>query len=386
MRDKRLYILLFAGILRMGVCGFKYYPLLDDYIQLVVYPLRDNPFFELELFRQRPIAALFDIYVWSRSLNLSFFIITVMHSLSGYFLILVFNRCGIKADLLFGVIFLLCPLNTEATYWLSASGRIVTSVFLASLSAMLLLKKKGYWLLFFVPSLLFYEQTAVFSFLLILMVVLSTKAWERLCSVVSVGLLYCAYYLTFSTGGAFGGRAELGFNVAAVKTFFYMLTLWGGITPTVAALVSPLFIYDNGCPSFKGFLWGVLYFVFGMSVFVILKNPTVSLRCLFVPLIGVALMADSITPRLIRKPIAVLLSVVFICGSVTDIKNYRQNYFYDQRIIDKAVSGDIVFTERNIITGKDFGQFIQSAGSSQWALTGAVRARLKNPYFVLRSH
>ena len=156
-RYKNQIIVFVAGLLRMGIFGYQYYPLLDDYIQLDVYPQMKNAYFSLELYRQRPLASLFDIFLWSENLNLSFFIITFMHCAAACLLICVFNKCGFKTGLLFAVVFVLCPLNTEATYWISASGRIVTSVFFASLSAYFLCKgSMPFYYMFFVMSLLFY--------------------------------------------------------------------------------------------------------------------------------------------------------------------------------------------------------------------------------------
>ena len=134
----------------MGVFGYQYYPLLDDYIQLEVYPKMHNAYFTLELYRQRPLAGLFDIFVWSKSLNVSFFVIMLMHCASACLLLYVFNKCGFNTGLLFAVVYVLCPLNTEATYWISASGRIVTSVFFASVGAYFLCKERtAFYYVFF---------------------------------------------------------------------------------------------------------------------------------------------------------------------------------------------------------------------------------------------
>ena len=57
----------------MSVFGFYYYPLLDDYIQLDCYPNMPGIYVKLGLWRQRPLAAIFDIYVWSINKNASFF-------------------------------------------------------------------------------------------------------------------------------------------------------------------------------------------------------------------------------------------------------------------------------------------------------------------------
>jgi len=378
----------------MSVFGYRYYPLLDDYIQLDVYPQTPDIYFTLQLYRQRPLAALFDMFIWSKSLNLSFLIITLMHCASACLLIYIFNKCGFKTGLLFAAVFVLCPLNTESTYWISASGRIVTSVFFATLAAYCLCKESmPFYYVFFVVSLLFYEQTALFSFFLSLTVIICLKKHDVLYRLFFIGCLYVAYYLTFATGGVFGERGTFGFTPEVFKTFLHMLTLWGEIKYTgagfivLAVIISLFFCCDSGEPSAKGFLCGLIYTFFGIFMFMFFESPTVGLRNLFVPLIGIALMADSIFSKRWRKLITPILALFFMLSSATDLTYYRENYYYDQQIIS-AVAQEITdkksytvsgLNERNITTGKDFAQFIQGVGSSDWALTGAVRAYLDLP-------
>ncbi len=378
----------------MSLFGYRYFPLLDDYIQLNTYPKTPEVYFTLELYRQRPLATLFDIFIWSRSLNLSFFIITLMHCGAACLLTNVFNKCGFKTGLLFAVIFVLCPLNTEATYWISASGRIVTAVFFAALAAYILCRGNMiFYYIFFIASLLFYEQAAVFSFLLSLTVILSFKKYNVLYRLFFIGCLYAAYYLTFATGGVFGGRGTFGITPEVFKTFLHMLTLWGQIKKTDAVFfvlsifVSLLFMRKAGGSSAKGFMWGMIYTFAGIFMFMFFKSPTIGMRNLFVPLTGIALMADSIFAAKWKKLITPIIACVFILSSATDLLHYRENYYHDQQIIStvaQEISDEKSYNvsglrERNVATGKDFAQFVLGVGSSDWALTGAVRAYLNLP-------
>lgn len=399
MKDKRLYIILLCGIVRMGIYGFSYYPLLDDYIQFGVYPNIPNAYIKLQLYRQRPLAGLFDIYVWSKNPDLSFFIITVLHCVSAYLLILVFNGCGIKAGLLFACCFVLCPLNTEASYWLSASVRIVFPVFIASLAAYFLSKEKyAPFYILFVVSILFYEQCAVFSFLLCGMTAISQKREHVLYPVFFIGCLIFSYYLWFAGGGLFGGRMSFGFSPESIKTFFKMLGLWnglyvkGGFYLAAVILCCALLCTDSGGVSTKGVMWGAVFTACGVIPFLFLENPTIGFRSLFIPLIGLSLIADSVSGVKLRKLLTPVIAAVFILSSAYDLKEYRENYFADQKIIkytaENVPAGGTVYglPEYNVHSKKEFAQFIQGAASSDWAITGAVRLYKKEynmPYYRL---
>ena len=47
VKDKKLWLILSAAIVRMGFSGFRYYPLLDDYIQYGIYPFVKKPFSQI---------------------------------------------------------------------------------------------------------------------------------------------------------------------------------------------------------------------------------------------------------------------------------------------------------------------------------------------------
>lgn len=383
MKDKRLFTIILCGLLRMSVFGFYYYPLLDDYIQLDCYPNMPGIYVKLGLWRQRPLAAIFDIYVWSINKNASFFAITLMHCLSAYFLIKIFEACGMKPGLLFAVCYMLCPLNIEASYWISASGRIIVPVFLASCAVLCMLKNKMLpFYLLFVISLLFYEQCAVFSFMLAASAALCTKRGKLLYPLFLTGCLYVSYYLAFAGGGSFGERMSFGFTPQCIKTFSKMLTLWNWLEIPGAAffaavlLCSALCLTDSGKPSAKGVIIGVIYAIGGILPFIFLKNPTIGFRSLFIPLIGLSLAFDSIFGQRIRRILTPVLTAVFILSSAADLNAYRINYYADMKIIKSTAAGASAerLPPRNIRTRKDFAQFILGAGFSDWALTGAVRA------------
>ena len=121
---------------------------------------------------------------------------------------------------------MLCPLNIEASYWISASGRIIVPVFLASCAVLCMLKTNAPFYLLFCNILLFYEQCAVFSFMLAASAALLYQTREIALSAVSDRLFIRFVLLAFAGGGSFGERMSFGFTPQCIKTFSKMLTLW----------------------------------------------------------------------------------------------------------------------------------------------------------------
>ncbi len=132
IKDKRLFAIAFAAFVRMGCFGFKYYPQLDDYIQYGRYPYAEKPFsqifIKIGLYAARPLAGLGDIYLWGRlwrNMGFAFFIITLLHILSAYIFVVTSDKLNKPVGVIFIVFYLLCPVNIEGSYWISASSRIV---------------------------------------------------------------------------------------------------------------------------------------------------------------------------------------------------------------------------------------------------------------------
>ena len=92
IRDKRFWVTTAAVAVKMGYFGFKYYPLLDDYIQYGIYPFAEHPFknifLYIGLYAYRPIAGLADIYLWGRFWGVMglLFLLLALHGIAHIFL------------------------------------------------------------------------------------------------------------------------------------------------------------------------------------------------------------------------------------------------------------------------------------------------------------
>ena len=138
LTDKRLWVIVAAAIVRMGFFGFKYFPLLDDYIQYGLYPIAQNPFINIYLkignYASRPLAGIFDIYIWGKfwgNMGVALFILTLLHALSAYLFILSAEKLKVTLGVCFAVIFSpLCSSGVQRTTYV---GHVLCRVWLPSL-------------------------------------------------------------------------------------------------------------------------------------------------------------------------------------------------------------------------------------------------------------
>ena len=260
--DYRLFAVFFVlCFLRYTLFGFRYYPILDDFIQYDGYRMYNDlkyVYFGIGTISTRPFASLLDPLFWgAMSKTASLILITLMH----FFSCVLFYKTAREFDVylspVFGVIYLFLPLNCESIFWLSASTRVVTGLFFSSLGLYLLAKyiktEKltdvfGFWL-FTLISCGFYEASLAFSSSasLLLMIISRKRLKHKWVFTVPFinGAVLLGVYSALSGIGAMGSRA-VGFSLSKLFTleklseFFVQLvkTLYNGtIVLTKNALV-----------------------------------------------------------------------------------------------------------------------------------------------------
>lgn len=199
-------------IFKFSFFGFEYFPYLDDYVQYGLYPSLPNLWSEVLLggagiMFSRPFAIFFDTFVWSNfwdSLWIAMLIIAVLGGITGVLFRRFFERMGIAVSPLFIILFLFTPLNFEGTFWISASSRVVVSMFFAAVSLHALLNycggKQRDIIIFGVLNLIsygFYEQTIVLTFCLVCFVIVSRKKWRAFLPALVNLALILTYYILF---------------------------------------------------------------------------------------------------------------------------------------------------------------------------------------------
>ncbi len=408
-----------ALTVKVYLFGFLYFPMLDDYIQYDVYQMFPPAY----IFKQagtiytRPLAALFDIYIWGPlwpHLNIALAILTCLHFLSGLLLYDGFRRLHQPVGSLFFVIYFLFPLHFEGVYWVSAATRVVCGMLFAALSfwcVTLYLNRQSNWMLilFGVFGLFacgFYEQAAITAALLAVYAAAVSHKWKLLWIPAAYLAVTAVYYFAFSHSGNLSGRVSPGLSLIAiaqeavrvVKIFtvgtFQMIKngvvkgvhLYANM-PVMAAITLVLSaLLAWGLPHSKAraprrFLFGLLFAALPLAPFFLLKNSYTALRNTFFSCIGIALIFDML-PR--KKVVCFVTALIFMAVSACELDQYRQVYETDRVICQRIVQSGLIEPHKSyyLIGAKpcyveanwSHAEHLKNVTSSDWALTGAVRS------------
>lgn len=394
--------------LKYAYTGFMYYPVLDDHIQYGVYKLYSPSyvFFSVGSISTRPAAAVLDYFLWSRlPLFVSVIIIYWLHFLSAVFIYKTLDYCEIKPSGWFFAIYLLLPTAGEGAFWLSAATRIICGMFFSGLAAWVLARdKKPFAVFLSLLSFAFYEQVAVFSFLLSAMVYIKNKKFP-LALIINGGVL-AAWYFAMQNVGSFDLRFDN--SLSSLDVFRNITKIYGAPAAGLFAngfsrgvllcMKKPLFFAGvliagylagksapGGTRSNLLILAGFILFLLPHLPFFISGGQWVSLRAGFVPAAGLAVMAGRIPPKKLQG--AVL--IVFLIINTAECRDYYMAGKEDQKIIEElaAREGEVFVVPRRPEASYHYHEHIESITASDWALQGAMHNKKKRPapnYKVLR--
>ena len=388
-----VFALIFALVLlRFCYYGFTYYPQLDDYIQLhnqSAYYSAKAVILDMGLLSSRPLASVMDYFFWSNFwpfLMAAVALISAMYAASACLFRRVWGEY-FGTGYLFLVVYALLPLGMEGTYWISASNRVVPSLFFVAL-AMYLFQKwcrtgKVLWLpLYFVTQLIsfcFYEQGLVLSVTGVLLVGIieffrgnRSRSLFSLLTFVNAGV-YFAFTGYFSTStGQLGSRLRLTlpwqegwdkvFLSAAGQTGESFLiggykTLVDGFRRglaciaedfsllwvlVLAALCAALFLFarrftaerpagEAALPGRWALLVGFLMALAPVTLFFVLSSPSVALRNTVFSFCGIALFLDAAWSMLLtRCPARGLITgaVCAVCAAVFSVAAVSELHDY----------------------------------------------------------
>ncbi len=353
----------------------------------------------------------------------------------------VLERTGIFVTPFLYAIVLLIPLGFEGTYWISASSRICVGLLFTGLAASLLLKiitqnKNILFIPYAVLTLLsfsFYESVMVFSaflqFIVIIGFVKNTKGRiAYLITPVMLGILMLVYYKLAQNIGAMGSRTSA-FNLSTVipniKELFVQfieIIVGGGIKTTLGgakeglylAIYSPIpaiaIIVVSACCGYFGakapLMAKAKYCIpigLGFTFLPLVPNlltDTVWLtyRSIVPSLFGLVIISASILGILLKnsrvRGIVIFVMVfIFMLGNLSELNTYKNVYEKDDVLVseiarqldDDVLSGNketiVVFSEaflKPVPQVSYYKDHVKSVCDSDWALTGAVRAKTRN--------
>lgn len=380
-------------ILKNAYYQYTYYPVMDDWIQYGNYSMFDNPFqiiLATKMYMVRPLAGISDIYIiaafWER-LNGVFFVITCMHALSAYFFVRVLSYQKIKTGYFFLIIYALLPMGTEATYWISASSRLVVSMFWLSLALFFLCRylfetqgKKTLLGFFFFQllSLAYYEPVVVLGLvwtLWILIPHLQKRSGKWLAGITTFNYyLIAVYYQSFREELGQNARASIEFQTGldvyqetyqsildlwrSADIYFYMKALRRGTEilwddrallygVCIVLIMYGVFrasksdrIERKASAQFKKLLLGLILFTAPFAVFFLIQFTWISYRNAFTSFVGLALVLESIMDMLtlnlwsrrLRDVSLACLTGGFLVMNVSELFDYKQTSIIDQTI------------------------------------------------------
>lgn len=418
-----------VSVLKISFFGFAYTPYLDDYVQYMYYPFFINPFKNI-LFGgpktafSRPLAAICDIYFTAPlfshpSLALVFY--TLLYTASGILFFWSIKNLTKTAPHIFLIIYLLMPTFVEGTYWISAASRISFGMFFSALSLLKMQKKHfGRFCLCFLCSLCFYEQTAVLSLCLVVMLFFYSprKYAKYFASAAVIAFALIMYYFVLGTKGDNAERIRLSLSLAknikttaaslvclltAVQKPLYTTGFLKGLFLVLeehrifsfsllcfTSLIIFLCLKKESSTKFsrKRLLCAFILFFAPLAPFFVLKNSALNFRNLVPSALGFALAAEEFLKLLPKtKPVfcAVLCFYLTVC-SISEIYDYNQTAAHDEKIIyytanQKNVNNVFYFQKvKNDypFQTSPYNDHIISVTGSDWGLTGTVRAVLKN--------
>ncbi len=167
-------------------------------IKYGVYHLRNDDIkndviLKYKAYNVRPLAFIFDAYLFSwfwDNMYALLVTIIILHTLNLYLTYKICEIIGINLSGFCLCIFALCPILVQAIYWISASTRIVFSLFLCLSSIYLLLKsfdeennskKLGFFFSAILLNLIcvgFYEQVIALNLFLFAFVMICLKKYK----------------------------------------------------------------------------------------------------------------------------------------------------------------------------------------------------------------
>lgn len=397
---------------------YPYKPFLDDHIQYNVYSLHPEPlktvFIEAGTFTTRPAANFLDIALYSYFGDILYipYVVFVLLYLA-FVLILrrVLSDIDIKTGSIFMVIALLCPVNIEGTVWVSAATRIVAGMFFSVASGWMLigsitaLKKICFWITNLI-SCMFYEQTIVFMYLLIVLISYRKKlVFPAVVAALNVLLTAC-FYFAFRNYGVFSHRLsslsfpDIGYFFngllsccrSLVFVFVQNKILYALPVGVVVAVYASKNISASGYNRDK-MLLGILIASLCFVPVMITGEYNIPFRYLAVPLIGIALVTDCVKSVRLSKALCIILISVFVSASFAEFNNLDKSTQTDKLLINEI--GEIASLNRGKTiaihgaksyytdTPSNHAEHIMAVTSSDWAITGAMRAWLENPYFPM---
>lgn len=414
--DKKFFILLGAIIiLQFSFFGLKYFNILDDNNQLGVFHLRSDNIYEniivkYKSYNVRPLAFFTDAYVFSwfwDNLYALLILMILMHVCNLFFIYKICEKIDIKLNSYCLILFALAPILTEALYWISASTRIVVSLFLSFASIYILLKSfeeqnKTKKIIYIIASTIlnmlcvgYYEQTIALNLFLFAFVLICLKKYKYLVIPAASTTWIGAWYLYFMMNGEMQARGAISLSAIFTNTldsikevfvniknmyFLFEYSVTQGKEIIMNSYVSILllaiigififFIYKNnwGKSENRGILkkviLGLIIFVVPFLPFIVLKDSFIAMRNMYLSVLGLMILIEVVVDSLlniikndkakniIKTCLTGIAIILFVISNLDGINDYRKVNVIDDKVVGQIISevGEEAFESKKTIS------------------------------------
>ncbi len=435
-----LYALLFICVIfKVSSCGFEYYPTMDDNNQYGIYHLRSDNIYKnviqhYKLYGVRPLAFYTDAYIFSKFWDNMYILLVVLTTL--YFATgIIFENIMQKLEINFGffglLIFMLAPFLMQATYWISASSRIVLSLFFCILSVRLFIyyeENKKYigkgvkFLIILITIILnilctgYYEQTIIFNLIFFAYVAYKYKSKKFIfLPIASTVLIGIHYYIsikqnTMQERGAVDIAGVYSQSIEILRVIFERFIVKQGkeiiegtkneiknipicLISSWLSIVIAFFARRDATKHnrfFKSMLFGIVVFFVPLTPFLFLKKAYIDIRNFYISYLGFSVILSTMCytflkkRRFISQVIVMIFTFIFLICNCYEITNYKKIYDFDEFVakqIIKNVSSDsfeklstlFLDYDDEILDFKNGSEMCRTILEEDWAVMGKIQ-------------
>ncbi len=398
------FVLLFVILIfQFSFLGFKYYTVLDDNNQIGCYNLRNENIYEnvisnYKSYNVRPLAFFTDAYIFQlfwNNLYILLFLIIAMHALNMFFLYKIADKIKIKLNAFSIILFAFCPVIFDGLYWISASTRIVFSLFLCLASIYLLtlsFDKEEKWKkwLYMVSAIIlnlacvgYYEQTVALNLFLFTFVLICLKKYKYISIPIISTIWIGIWYVYFMLRGDMQERGTLNLSgilsslIVSFKSFksniLYIMKNFAsyfsdGANIIFMSIISVLFVVlvgfflyyicrknallseENGKARIRKAILGIIMFVSPNLQFAVIKDNYMALRTMYMPMLGVIILIEVIVDLVLQlikqEKIRNVVKFVFvgivcmssIIANIGLLNNYKRVNDVDTMVIGEVIN------------------------------------------------
>lgn len=357
--------------------------------------LYENVIMQYKSYNVRPLAFFTDVYIFSwfwDNMYALLLIMLIMHVANLFFIYKICEKIDIKLNAFCMILFAFAPILIEALYWISASTRIVFSLFLCLVSIYLLLqsieqeKTISRLTMFFCAIILnlacvgYYEQTIALNLFLFTFVMICLKKYKYILIPVISTSWIGAWYVYFMMNGEMQSRGAL--NLSGIfEALKYCITMvldkfeiaysnfvrslnFG--TETVLNSVASLFLlillcvaifylYRSHCTKdenkrfWRKLILGAILFVVPFLPFLVLETSYIAMRNMYLPFLGLAIVLEVIFDlilklvknekacNILKTSVCGFLMIVFVISNIDGTNNYKKVNELDTKVVEQLV-------------------------------------------------